>query len=139
MDVLKDTLAEQKGSGVTFLPVEATYASVKSADGFAARWLQGLLFAHQQLEPIWQSAWQGMQQKQPDKAPKRGKDLQHCLSLFTTFADLPFALQNQADDTFEKKLPDIFATLPRALTRYLSLSEALVPYLPDQFEQIIQR
>jgi hypothetical protein len=61
------------------------------------------------------------------------------LSLFTTFADLPFALQNQADDTFEKKLPDIFATLPRALTRYLSLSEALVPYLPDQFEQIIQR
>lgn len=103
-----------------------------------SQWLTGLLFAHQQLQPVWQGAWQQMQEKMLEDVQQHQKDLRHCLSMFSTFADMPLAIRQASEKgnpALAEQLPIIFNSLPLALAKYIKLSGKLVNYLPDQFEQ----
>mgnify|MGYP003678776185 FL=1 len=70
--------------------------------------------------------------------PAATKDLSHCLTMFSTFADLPLAFEQAKvrdnDKQFVALLPTVFLSLPPALQTYVNLSGTLVEYLPNQFE-----
>lgn len=106
-----------------------------------SQWLQGLLAAHSSMHQTWQHAWDKMQSKAPDKAPKLAKDLKHCLSMFSTFADVELAAKQaleRGDKTLDKQLPIIAKSLANSLSTYVNLSGELAAYLPHQFETFVQ-
>jgi uncharacterized protein len=106
-----------------------------------SQWLQGLLTAHSSMEPVWQNAWQLMQDKNPNNAPVLAKKLKHSLGMFSTFADVELAIEQakkRGQIDFENKLSSIAPSLPDAFNTYVSISGELASYLPNQFETFVQ-
>ncbi len=107
-----------------------------------ARWCTGVLTAHSAQEKVWQHAWQKMQQQAPETAPKLAKDLQHCLLMFTTFAEPDKATISNKQDCNEdpqKVLPKIAKSLPITVQTYLNIAGELAGFLPNQFETFSQK
>jgi uncharacterized protein len=106
-----------------------------------AYWMRGLLLAHSNLTGTWQKAWNAMLEKHSHEVEYLQKDLKHCLNMFSTFADIPFALQqakSKGNHQLEVNLAPIFLSLPDALRTYVKTSGRLVDYLPNQFETFVQ-
>lgn len=126
--------------GVYLLP--QGYQDSEPADVALSQWLTGLLAAHSQLDGVWQKAWQCMLKKSPQTTPQASKTLTHCLAMFTTFADIPLAIEQSEKrgdgQTFGQMLPTVYRSLPGALRQYVKLSGELVEYLPNQFESFVQ-
>lgn len=105
-----------------------------------AQWMQGVLLAHTQLDKVWHKAWQGMLNSQHGEVDKLQKDLKHCLSVFSTFADIPFALQQAKDkEQLSTALPRIYLSMPEVLRTYVATSGQLIEYLPNQFETFVAK
>ena len=106
------------------------------------QWLSGLLAGHSRLDGVWQKAWQRMLHKNPQATPGATKTLTHCLTMFTTFADIPLAIEQSTErghrPKFEKMLASVYRSLPVVLGQYVTLSGELVAYLPNQFESFVQ-
>ena len=103
-----------------------------------AQWMQGVLLAHTQLDNVWHKAWQAMLNSQHGEVDKLQKDLKHCLSVFSTFADIPFALQQAKDKAqLTTALPLIYRSIPGVLRTYVTTSGQLIEYLPNQFETFV--
>jgi len=104
-----------------------------------ADFLQGVLLVHQAQEKQWQKAWDTM----PETAQvAHSKTLQQCLSMMTTFADVPLAISKKSpaqQPAFISALPQLFLSLPNTIERYVGLSGQVASYLPNQFEQFTQR
>ncbi|MDP5029982.1 MAG: YecA family protein [Paraglaciecola sp.] len=118
---------------------ELDYSEQKNSP--LAQWMQGLLFAHTQLDKVWQIAWQAMLKSQHAEVEKLQKDLKHCLSVLSTFADIPFALtrlNSEAKTHLSAALPRIYQSLPEVLQTYVATSGQLIEYLPNQFETFIK-
>ena len=104
-----------------------------------AQWMQGVLLAHTQLDSVWHHAWQAMLDSKHAEVGKLQKDLKHCLSVFSTFADIPFALQQARDkEQLATSLPLIYRSLPEVLRTYVATSGQLIEYLPNQFETFVK-
>lgn len=107
-----------------------------------SRWCSGVLAGHSQLENVWNNAWQKMQKKSPETMQAAAKDLSHCLTMLSTFADLPLAYeqakQRQNEEQFVLLLPTVLLSLQPALKTYVGLSGTLVAFLPNQFETFSQ-
>lgn len=122
-----------------YLLSEFSFSTEKNS--LLAKWMQGLVFAHSQLDSVWREAWQGMLKNQHSDVSKLQKDLAHCLSVFSTFADIPFALEQarkKGNGQLVEKLPIIYRSLPEVLRLYVTTSGLLVDYLPHQFESFVQ-
>ncbi|MBF7073809.1 UPF0149 family protein [Glaciecola sp. MH2013] len=106
-------------------------------------WLNGLLLAHSHCEEVWQNAWKLMQAKTSnEKSVQLAKELKHCLSMFSTFADLPLAVEQakaRKQTDFLDKLPLVARSLPSALQSYVDVSGELAAFLPNQFETFVQK
>lgn len=105
-----------------------------------AQWMQGLIFGHNQLDSTWRVAWQAMLKQPNSDVIKLQKDLSHCLSVLSTFADIPFALQQaeqKGNTQLKAMLPKIYQSLPDILRLYVNVSGQLVAYLPNQFETFV--
>jgi uncharacterized protein len=101
----------------------------------------GLLAAHSQLEEVWRTSWQKMKLDTPEQLSSLQKDFRHCLGMFSTFADIPLAIEQarqRGNDNFVSLLPKLYLSLPAALNKYVALSGAMVDFLPDQFETFVQ-
>jgi uncharacterized protein len=107
-----------------------------------SRWCSGVLAGHSQLENVWNNAWQKMQKKNPGGMQAEAKNLTHCLTMLSTFADLPLAYEQAKkrhnEEQFLSLLPTVFLSLQPALKTYVGLSGKLVEYLPNQFETFSQ-
>lgn len=143
MDELKQQLAQMRA-----LPEQGEigfdygFPNHLGPENPVSQWFAGLLFAHRALESVWQDAWQQMQAKMDCDLQTHQKDLRHCLSMFSTFANMPLAIEQaqiKGNAELKQQLPQIFLSLPMALGKYVYLSGRLVSYLPDQFEQFKQR
>ena len=134
MTLMQHQLKQMRDETVSF---PHHYQFSEQTDSPASDWLNGLLAGHSQLEGVWQTAWQTVAEQQPKKLPGMQRDLKHCLMMFTTFADVPMAI-NQAqkvnNEALIERLPQIFKSLPDALKKYVDLSGQLVGFMPDQFE-----
>lgn len=107
-----------------------------------SQWCRGLLAGHSQLEPVWEKAWQKLQQAEPENMGVIQDKLRHALSMISTFADLPLAvsgLQGDKRENLIKQLPTIYLSLPGVLKTYVEISGKLVGHLPDQFETFIRQ
>lgn len=139
MGLLQQQLANMR-SGATLFPRQYKLPATSNAEtSYCAtgEWLSGLLGAHANLEPVWQGCWDQVQQKSPEKLAKYQKDLKHCLLMFSTFANLPMAIEQARKVNNHKlleNLPKVFNSIPDALATYVKLSGELAQYLPDQFE-----
>lgn len=139
MGLLQNQLIDMR-SGTTLFPADYQLPEIAVNDAsFCAtsEWLNGLLCAHSKLEPVWQACWDHVIEKSPDKLAKYQKDLKHCLLMFSTFANLPMAIEQAKKVNNQKlldNLPKVFNSIPDALVTYVELSGALAQYLPDQFE-----
>lgn len=134
---LRDTLSLLRNER---LPLPELYAfdPDNPTTSSQAKWLSGFLFAHQQLQPTWQKAWECLQKDSADKAEEAGKTLRHCLKVMSVLAD-PDAVADKVDNQdWLAQLPEISATLPRILKQYSQLADELAGYLPNQFEQFTQ-
>jgi uncharacterized protein len=119
------------------LPIGITFNQPEQDQSLVAIWCQGMLFGHSQLESVWQDAWNKMQVNEVMQMQQLQKDLSHCLYMFTTFADIPLAVQqaeNRGNDQLLNILPKIFLSFPQTLKTYVGLSGRLVDFLPNQFE-----
>jgi len=117
------------------LPAYASYDS-EHRDALAW-WLKGLLAAHHAMQGVWQSAWDLMATQAPKKAPKLAKKLKHCLSVFSTFADVELAIEQaqvRSEFGLADKLPLIAKSIPETLATYIAISGELAAFLPNQFE-----
>jgi uncharacterized protein len=131
--------------GKISFPAEFQYPQEIDPENNVSRWFAGLLAGHSQLESVWQQAWQKMGAQSEKQIFVLQKDLRHCLGVFSTFADIPLALQ-QAEDKggsaqqtrLKNLLPKIFLSLPASLQTYVNLSGRLVDFLPNQFETFSQ-
>ncbi|MFQ3198728.1 MAG: hypothetical protein ACI8R9_000965 [Paraglaciecola sp.] len=119
------------------------YQERSAQDMALCQWFSGLLAGHSLLESLWQKAWQSRDKKHPHSMPDAVKTLSHCLSIFSTFADIGLAMEQSAQrtdkDNFASMLPKIYRSLPLALRQYVILSGELVEYLPNQFESYVQQ
>jgi uncharacterized protein len=117
------------------------FAFPSSNDAPVSIWLTGLLAGHSLLETVWQDAWDRVEKQAPEQLPSMQKNLRHCLSMFTTFADISFARNQaiqQSNHDLEAQLPTIFLSLTDALQTYVRLSGVLVDFMPDQFETFVK-
>lgn len=124
------------------LPMGTTFNQENQQQSSVTHWCQGMLFGHSQLESVWQDAWAKMQVSEAIQMQKLQKDLSHCLYMFTTFADIPLAVeqaQNRGNDQLLNILPQIFLSFPQTLKTYVGLSGRLVDFLPNQFETFAQK
>jgi uncharacterized protein len=147
-DVLIGLLQRQlknMSDGKISLPSEFHYPHEISPESNVSRWFAGLLAGHSQLENVWQQAWQKMGLQSEEQIFILQRDLRHCLGVFSTFADIPLALQQAQDKggsahrvKLEALLPKIFLSLPESLQTYVNLSGKLVDFLPNQFETFSQ-
>lgn len=121
------------------LPEEFEFPT--SNDAPVCLWLTGLLTGHSLLETVWQDAWHRVEKQAPEQLPSMQKNLRHCLSMFTTFADISLAIDQadqQGNKELEAQLPKIFLSLSDALQTYVNMSGVLVDFMPDQFETFVQ-
>ena len=139
-DILMKMLQEQLKSmseEKIHLPLGITFSQDKQEQSTVSLWCQGMLFGHSQLESVWQHAWNKMQVSELAQMRQLQKDLSHCLYMFTTFADIPLAIQQaekRGNDQLLNILPKIFLSFPETLKTYVGLSGRLVDFLPNQFE-----
>lgn len=139
-DAISDTLfaffkhcLSQMHTSTLSLPRYAIYSDSDNSE--LSNWCEGLLFAHAATEKCWQHAWQLMHEQQPNNAPKMAKDLKHCLSMFTTFANPQKALENASNrEQLKSQLPIIANSLQTVLNQYVEISGTLAAFLPNQFE-----
>jgi uncharacterized protein len=106
-----------------------------------SNYCNGLLAGHSQLEDVWRTSWQKMRLSSAEQLAHLQKDFRHCLGMFSTFADIPLAIEqaeHRGNDNFRNLLPKLYLSLPMALTKYVTLSGAMVDFLPDQFETFVQ-
>ena len=99
-------------------------------------WLKGLLTAHQQLEDVWQRAWQNVPQQGVSIDPPE-KRLTRCLKLFSTLADEALALRQRNDEQaqlLKENLPALRKQVSPLLSDYVALAGELAQSLPNQFE-----
>lgn len=140
MGLLQQQLRDMRDDKIS-LPASLELPNDYTASSPLSQWMMGLLAGHSQLESVWQQAWDRVANHAPQALPKMQKDLTFCLGMFSTFADIPLALE-QADlkgnQDLKEKLPTVFLSLPQALNQYVALSGKLVDYLPDQFETFTQ-
>ncbi|MGJ8630151.1 MAG: UPF0149 family protein [Glaciecola sp.] len=136
MDGLSQVLAAIHKSDYTFCEA---WSWDDSELAMFADFLQGVLLVHQAQEKQWQKAWDTM----PETAQvAHSKTLQQCLSMMTTFADVPLAISKKSpaqQPAFISALPQLFLSLPNTIERYVGLSGQVASYLPNQFEQFTQR
>jgi len=114
----------------------------RTPDSPISQWMQGLLTAHSDMETVWLNAWKLMQTANPEQAPILAKNLKHSLGMFSTFADIPLAIEQakeRGQHGFADKLPLIAQSLPETLNTYVSISGELAGYLPNQFETFVQK
>ena len=147
-DVLVGLLQGQlknMSDGKDLLPAKFPYPQDIGRENNVSRWFTGLLAGHSQLENVWQQAWQKMGAQSAEQIFVLQRDLRHCLGVFSTFADIPLALQQAQDKggseqqvKLESSLPKIFLSLPASLQTYVNLSGKLVDFLPNQFETFTQ-
>lgn len=141
MALLQHELAQMRTNNIDYPGKGQPLPDNLTADIPVSQWLQGLLTGHSQLESVWQGCWQQVQVKQPEKLSVFQRDLKHCLLMFSSFANIPIALE-QAKRVNNLKLlenlPKIYASLPAALKTYVDLSGRLAEFLSDQFETFEQ-
>lgn len=133
---------KQMSDEVIQLPKDVSYQGETHTNSQLALWCQGMLFGHKQLESVWQNAWNKMQVSEQQQMRQLQKDLAHCLYMFTTFADVPLAIQQaeaRGNDQLYKLLPKIFMSFQTSLHTYVGLSGRLVDFLPNQFETFEQK
>lgn len=124
----------------TLLPTSCCYHTGLTLEDPLSQWMSGCLLGHQHLQNIWQQAWTKMQQQEVERSVSAAKELSHLLRLFSTFANVPLALEQAAakgNTQLGTQLAAIADTLPRALGQYVALSGMLAAYLPHQFETFI--
>jgi len=147
VDVLADTLMNTLRAHLhsmrderAALPDDCVYsANIPPIPRVLAEWLEGLLFAHQQLEGVWQQAWQKLSVEdlleQGQEMPE--KRLSRCLKLFSTLANIDLALMSrnaQQAQQLKDNLPLLWKQLPAVLNDYVCLAGQLASALPNQFE-----
>lgn len=129
-------LQQMRDEQITWLK-ELEYSTQNTSP--LAQWMQGALLAHTRLDKAWQTAWQAMLNARHADVAGLQKDLKHCLTVFSTFADIPFALQQTKDKAqLTSTLPLIYRSLPEVLRTYVRTSGKLVEYLPNQFETFVK-
>jgi len=104
-------------------------------------WCSGLLAGHSQLENVWLNAWDKMLEKEPTQLKARQKQLKHVLSMLSTFANVPLAIEqaeNNGNSALRNHLATIARSLPNALNEYVDLSGSLVSYIENQFETFVK-
>lgn len=138
--VFKEHLRSMKDSSAS-LPTDCVMPNKNQSGGPLAHWMTGLLTGHSEFETLWHQSWELMLQQNPNSAPQLKKELTHCLSMFSTFANVPLAIEQakqQGNEQLEPNLEKIFLALPKALDLYVQLSGNLAQYLPNQFESFTQ-
>ncbi len=136
---LRDILSALR-AGETLLPTSYQYEPAAGSKSSQAMWLQGFLLAHQQLQPVWQNAWEHLQVQSDDAAAvEAANTLKHCLKVFSVLADPDNLTIKSEQQDFREQLPSIAKTLPRALNQYAQLANTLAGYLPNQFESFTQQ
>ena len=140
MGLLQQQLKDMSDERIA-LPAEHSYPQGGAINSAVSQWFCGLLVAHSHLEGVWLEAWGKMGNQAEGEMFSLQKDLKHCLRLFSTFADIPLALEQATENggdskraELERMLPTIFLSLSTSLTSYVGLSGRLVDYLPNQFE-----
>jgi len=117
------------------LPDFCQFPETHSLDSPLSLWFQGVLSVHQQLEGVWLQGWDKLQQR--GDTLETSRELRHVLSMFSTFANIPLALEKltpEAAIKLERKLPEVFQSLPGAFQSYVDIAGKLAGFLPDQFE-----
>lgn len=140
MAMLQQQLAQMRDGKIS-LPGHYTLDWDSTAQSDCELFMQGVTMGHGHLQQIWQTCWQQLADKAPDKLPKMQKDLKHCLLMFSTFANIKLALdqaQDRGNELLLSKLDSIFLQLPDALQTYVDLAGQLASYLPEQFESFEQ-
>lgn len=141
MQLLQLQLIEMRSEKVMLPKTEKPILTLDQHSDLA-QWLAGLLAGHSQLDSVWRAAWENALAKKPDKMATLQRDLKHCLMMFSTFANVPLALEHArqtGNHQLPEKLPKIFSSLPRALISYVSISGELASFLPDQFEVVADK
>ena len=138
MDTLSQVLGAIHQSDFSFCEAwqwQQTAEEVDSQNAQYSEFLQGVLLVHQAQETHWQKAWDTI----PSAAQvEHSMTLQQCLSMLTTFADVPLAISKKSPEqqhAFVSALPQLFLSLPNTIKRYVELSGQVASYLPNQFEQ----
>jgi uncharacterized protein len=115
----------------TLLPSQCKFEHNESSKVMLETWLQGVLFAHQNLENVWQSAWD---QASKDEDAAR---LTRCLKCFSVLANSELTLSQlsqQKREELANNLPTLAKQLNGLLVDYVNLAGELADNLPGQFE-----
>ena len=141
MDGLRAHLQAMQGQTISLPPRCRATKDGSVQDSPVGAWLTGLLFAHQQLESVWQSAWEKHQQGEvrTDVTDKEcaEKRLSRCLKLFSTLANVELAIKQrspQQAQALKENLNLLWKQLPSVLRDYEHLAGELAAALPNQFE-----
>lgn len=144
VDVIADALMNTLRSHLQHMRDEQSswpFSTVNLGDNASTNtalscWLKGLLTAHQQLDDVWQRAWQNVTQ-QPLSIEPPEKRLTRCLKLFSTLADEALALRQRNDEqakVLKENLPALRKQVSPLLSDYVALAGELAQSLPNQFE-----
>lgn len=134
---LRDALSAMRAEQ-TLLPEDYQFDPQAVSTSSQAQWLTGLLFSHQQLQPVWQQAWDQMFNHDESGADEAAGTLKHCLKVFSVMAEPNLVLTQEGQQELRDKLPAIGATVPRTLKQYVELANQLAEHLPNQFESFTQ-
>lgn len=141
MAMFQQQLRDMRDDNVD-LPAALLYPEDHARNSPLSMWMTGLLAGHSQLENVWSDAWSNVGQKEPELLPNMRKNLKFCLGMFSSFADIPLAIQQaeeKGNPSLVEKLPTIYLSIPQALKQYVALSGQLVAFLPDQFETFVKQ
>lgn len=114
-----------------YLPEACVWSKDKNKCVVVQQWLQGVLFAHSQLEDVWFNAWQ-----KADIGDAESR-LARCLKSFSILANTELAmsgLNEKKRDALTENLPILAKQLESLLNDYVNLAGELAAYLPGQFE-----
>lgn len=141
MSLFQEQLRDMRDD-IVDLPATLSFPEDHAIDSALSLWMTGLLTGHSQLEPVWLDAWNNVGEKRPEQLPEMQKNLKFCLGMFSTFANIPLAIEQAAskgNPNLVDTLPTIYLSLPQALKQYVTLSGQLVEFLPDQFETFVKQ
>lgn len=141
MDGLRAHLQAMQAGDIC-LPVRCRAKKGQSVQSSpVGQWLTGLLFAHQQLDSVWQKAWEKHQQVAAKKTASEDesaeKRLSRCLKLFSTLANVELAMAQRSPAqaaALSDNLYMLWQQLPSVLSDYERLAGELAAALPNQFE-----
>jgi len=117
--------------GQCFLPAACVWSENKEKRSTLQQWLQGVLFAHSQLEEVWFNAWQ---KADINEAESR---LARCLKCFSVLANTDLAMSGLDENkqrALTENLPILAKQLEPLLKDYVNLAGELAASLPGQFE-----